>query len=263
MTLVRTALRAVELAAGPASPAAASRLLYPKSDGWYQKDSAGVESKLGSMTGTKISALSAASTLTGSEQFAAVQGGSTKAVTAAQINAFTEPIAGGSTAAVTGYASDTYLAGSMQPFVPARLQAAANNCTIYKCEWEAIKTAAGVATATVIVRVGTAGTTADTTRLTFTFPSAQTAAIDNMYCKLLVNFRAVGASAQIAGTLILVRSNTTTGFLSTGATTLTIIKVTSSTFDITAQSKIGVSVNGGASASWTTSTVQSELLGIV
>lgn len=76
---VRNALRSLEQASGPASPAAGQRLLYPKSDGWYQKDSAGVETKLGATNGTKVSALPAATTpLTGTELVPVVQGGVTK-----------------------------------------------------------------------------------------------------------------------------------------------------------------------------------------
>lgn len=261
---IRNALRSLELASGPTTPGAGTRLLYPKSDGWYMKDSGGVEAKLGSMTGTKVSALTAVTTPAGTDEIPVNQGGTTKKMTLAQVNAYTEPIAGGSTAAQNnGFASDTYLAGSMKPFDPARLQAASGACSFYRLRFEVVKTAAGTATAVMVFRVGTAGSTADTTRLTFTFPSAQTAAVDNMVCELMVNFRAIGASCVMAGTLSLIRSNTTTGFLSTSATPLTLIKVTSSSFDITAQSKMGLSINGGTSASWTISTVQSELLGLL
>jgi hypothetical protein len=40
------ALRMLE-ALSPATPVAGRRLLYPKSDGWYEKNSAGVETKVG------------------------------------------------------------------------------------------------------------------------------------------------------------------------------------------------------------------------
>jgi hypothetical protein len=63
---LRNGLRALERAGAGTTPAAGTRLLYPKADGWYGLDSAGVETKLGgTVTGTKVSALTAVTTPAG------------------------------------------------------------------------------------------------------------------------------------------------------------------------------------------------------
>jgi hypothetical protein len=210
---------------------------------------------------SKISALTAVTTPAGTDEFAVNQGGTSKKATLTQINAYCEPIGAASTSSVTGYAADTYLAGSGITVVPGRLQAG----TFYRAKFDLSKTAAGTASAVIALRMGTAGTTSDAAICTFTFPSAQTAAIDTGFIELIANFRSVGSgtSAVVAGDLVLWRTNTTTGFLSTSGLAFTLMKVTSSGFDSSALTKIGLSVNGGTSASWTITTVQADLLNIL
>src|SRR5689334_16885031 len=64
----------------------------------------------------------------------------------------------------TGFSSDTYMSGSNISIPPALARVG----TIYRFRFDMVKTAAGTAAMTVIVRFGTAGTTSDTARLTFT-----------------------------------------------------------------------------------------------
>ncbi len=181
--------------------------------------------------------------------------------TAADIATFADPLSNGSVAAQVGFSTDTYLAGSNPLNLAAgRLKAGSG----YRCRFDIAKTAAGTAAAVITVRMGTAGTTADTARLTFTFPTAQTAAIDNGYVDILLNFRTVGTgtTAVAAGFLTLNRTNTTTGFLSTGGLqNPSPLRVTSAGFDSSTVTQIGVSVNAGATGtpSWTVTAVQSEL----
>jgi hypothetical protein len=96
------------------------------------------------------------------------------------------------------------------------------------------------------VRVGTAGTTADTARLTFTW-GAGTAAIDRGEIELEALFTSVGAgtSAVLRG-----KANWTTNLSATGlSSNVHALQVTSAGFDSTvANSVIGLSYNGGASA---------------
>lgn len=81
---VKNGVRGVELGSAPASPAAGQRLLYPKSDGWYQKDSAGVETKLTGLTGTKVSALTAATAANSAMEVPVNDGGVNRKLTLGQ-----------------------------------------------------------------------------------------------------------------------------------------------------------------------------------
>lgn len=158
-----------------------------------------------------------------------------------------------------GFATDTYLTGSYVtiPTNPAggnRLQAKSK----YRLRFNATKTAAGTATPIINVRLGTAGTTADTSRLTLTH-AAQTAVIDEMVYDLSVVFRTVGSgtSAVIAGIGVLDHRLASTGFANVNTS---IQQGVSAGFDSTVASLgIGVSVNGGTSAAWTVNLVEAEL----
>lgn len=151
-----------------------------------------------------------------------------------------------------GFASDTYLTGSYVVIPSGQLKAG----TYYRCVFDVSKTAAGTAAPVITVRVGTAGTTADTARCTLTF-SAQTAVADSGMFEVLVNVRATGATAVLQAAGRLTHRLTVTGLANTASNT---VLNTSGSFDITpANTGIGISVNGGASASWTVQLVQAEL----
>jgi hypothetical protein len=244
--------------AAPSNPPTGHVALYSvDGSALLMKDEAGVVTTLGG--GTTISAMSAASALTGAETIPAVQGGSNVKVTASQLNAFVDPASNSSTAAQTLGTGDTYLAGSdPTAFAAGRLKAA----SFYRCIFDMTKTAAGVAIATMTLRMGTLGTTGDAAICVFTFPSAQTAAVDNARFMVTANLRSVGAgtAAVVQGTLYIERTNTTTGFLSTsGLQFMAPIRVVSSGFNSTTVTKIGLSVNAGASSAWTTQSVQSDI----
>lgn len=152
-------------------------------------------------------------------------------------------------------AADTYLVGSALAVPSHGLQAG----TILKWRIACAKTAAGTATPVWIVRVGVNGTTADTARLTFTGP-AQTAAIDAAWIEITVVVRTVSATGVITGLLSLAHNLAATGFANIGSPTLV---VTSSAFDTTvANLFFGVSVNPGASGSWTHTIVKAEALNL-
>lgn len=161
-----------------------------------------------------------------------------------------------STATVSaGYAADTYMAGS-NILIPAQGVRAG---TRYRCKFNMTKTAAGTATPIVQIRIGTAATTADTSRCSFTF-SAGTAATDTGMFIVDAVFRTVGSgtSAVLQGHCELV-SQPTTGLSSL----LKGVATTSAGFDSTvANSYIGVSFNGGTSFSGTNQYVEAELFNI-
>lgn len=154
-----------------------------------------------------------------------------------------------------GFASDTYLTGSGITIPSDSL----NTGTRYHLIFDVSKTAAGTATPIITIRFGTAGSTADTARLTFTF-LAQTAVADIGTFEIWLTFRTVGASAIIQGTAQVRHRLSVTGLQNLVSTTL---QVTSASFNSgIANSIVGASVNGGTNAAWTVQLVQAELSNI-
>jgi hypothetical protein len=170
-----------------------------------------------------------------------------------------DDVSAASTAAVAAaYAADTYVAGCSLP-IPAGLVKAQ---TIYYACFDMTKTAAGSAAATVIIRIGTAGTIADTARVTFTF-GAGTAAIDAGLFEVFASFRSVGASGVLTGICRCNHHLAATGLVSTGASGTGILTVTSAAFDTTTPASfMGISFNGGGSFSGTNTIAQAYFKGI-
>lgn len=162
-----------------------------------------------------------------------------------------------SVAAQSGFAADTYLAGSAVAIPNGALKVGAK----YRCRLNVVKTAAGVAAPVIIVRMGTLGAIGDAARATLTF-AAQTAAIDEGLFEIEAVFRTVGATT----TAILQAFGKLGHRLSITGLSVDVTGVklaTSAGFDSTvANSIIGLSVNGGASAAWTVSLVSAELVGL-
>jgi hypothetical protein len=151
-----------------------------------------------------------------------------------------------------GFATDTYLTGSDLKFPTGYPQIG----TAYILTFDVSKTAAGTATPIITVRLGTAGTTADTARCTFTF-SAGTGATDVAAVTVTCVFRAVGSgtSAVLQGRAQS-DSQPTTGFSSL----IKAVQNTSGGFDSTVAGLIiGASYNGGTSAAHTVQLVTAEL----
>jgi hypothetical protein len=157
-----------------------------------------------------------------------------------------------------GYAADTYLAGSS-------VALGAGGPTVgtrYKLVFDMVKTAAGVAAFTVNVRLGTAGSTADTSILSFAF-TAGTAAADTGRFELDLVFRTVGSgtTAVVAGTIQCQHLLAATGLTAQGAQGWAVITTVSAGFNSTGATNIlGVSVNGGASFSGTCTIVAAECI---
>jgi hypothetical protein len=144
-----------------------------------------------------------------------------------------------------GFASDTYVTGSNILIPSFGLQTK----TVFRWTISASKTAAGVATPVYTIRTGANASTADTSRLVLTGP-AQTAAVDTAVIELTVTVRTVSATGVIQGTVSLAHNLAATGFANNASA---IVEGTSAGFDNSALGGlyIGLSVNGGASASWT------------
>ena len=147
--------------------------------------------------------------------------------------------------------SDAYLTGSSLLIPSFGVQAG------MRVIWyvAATKTAAGTATAVWQVRIGAAQSTADTSRLTIT-QGAQSAVADQGIAQVMLTVRSIGASGVIRGDMAWIGHHATATGFGAGA------GATSSAFDTSALggSYIGLSVNAGASAAWTVTQVQSEII---
>lgn len=153
---------------------------------------------------------------------------------------------GATIAQIAAHSADTYYKGmklpsfGMQPGM------------VFEWEFEATKGAAGTATPVYQIRIGAAGTTADTSRLSMTGP-AQTAAADTANFKISVTCRSVGASGVLRGSAYLQHNLAATGFANTPAG-FSLVGATSAGFDNQAGTIgglfIGLSVNPGASGAW-------------
>ena len=210
------------------------------------------------MADSKISALTAVTTPVGTDEFAVNDGGVSKKMSLSQVNGFVDPSSASSSAAQTLGTADTYVTGSATSFNAGRLKVG----SFYRCYIDLTKTAAGVATPVVTLRLGTAGTTADAAACAMTFPAAQTAAVDNGLLIVQANIRAVGASTgQIEAVINLMRSTTTAaGFFATASPIMAPVRTLSAaTLNTNAATVIGVSINAGASSAWTTQLVQADI----
>jgi hypothetical protein len=154
---------------------------------------------------------------------------------------------------VGGYAADTYVAGSAVTVAAGDFKAQGQ----YHCVFDMQKTSAGTAAPIITVRMGTAGTTADTAICILTF-SAGTAVADNGTFEVWFTFRTVGSGTSAAAESIstCVHQGGVTGLVSK---TSDYANSANGGFASNTQTKIGVSFNGGASFSGTNTLVQATL----
>jgi hypothetical protein len=170
------------------------------------------------------------------------------------VNPTAQYLSNNSTSSQTPFSSDTYLAGSSIN-VPANAPLVG---TAYRLWFDVTKTAAGTATPIISIRYGTAGTTSDTAVCTLTF-GAGTAAADSGLFEIHCDFRTVGSgtSAVLQAIAGLSTNLTTTGI----SNAVKAKQSTSSGFNSTvANSIIGASYNGGASAAHTIQLVRADLI---
>jgi hypothetical protein len=152
--------------------------------------------------------------------------------------------------------ADTYIPGSMIT-IPAGDVAVG---TVYHALLVISKTGAGTASGPLIMRMGTAGSTSDTTAVSNSMGTAGTAAIDVGTIELYAKFIAVGASAQVLGIILQQHNNTSAGLWNTGTlNSVTGTGTTGSTFNSTTATKIGLSYSAGTSGSHTITVVKAEL----
>lgn len=151
-----------------------------------------------------------------------------------------------------GFATDTYVTNS-DLIIPSFVFQAK---TTFLWQISASKTAAGTATPIYNIRVGSNRSTADTARLTLTGP-AQTAIADIGTLYVMVTVRTGGAATILQGTAWWAHrgtaANTTTSGTGFANDSTGHVEGTGASFDASAAAGqyIGLSINGGTSASWT------------
>ena len=148
-----------------------------------------------------------------------------------------------------GFASDTFVtdSGLLIPSFGMKVG------MVFRWQLTLSKTAAGTAASVVTVRTGSNQSTADTSRIALTTSTAQTAAVAEGIMWVQVVVRSVSATGVVAGGFGMM-APVGLGGGKDGA---------SGTFDNSNMGGLymGLSINGGASAAWTISTVNGEIIG--
>lgn len=179
------------------------------------------------MADTKVSALTAAASALPSHELPVNEGGTSKKLTVDQLTTLIGVRDNFSTANQTINAATTALITGSTLAVPASKLAIG---TVLMWKLTVSKTAAGTAANTFLVKIGTAGTTADATILTFTLPTA-TAVVDVAKIEIMCTVRGpLSASCILQGNLWLGHNLSATGFATIPNVCL---NVTSGAFDAT------------------------------
>ena len=150
----------------------------------------------------------------------------------------------------------TYITGSKITVPKNKLQIG----TIFRWRFSMTKTAAGTATSTIDIAVGTAGTTSDTARVSFTKP-AGTAAADEAWCEVHCICRGpLSASGIFVGQFIMTHNLSATGH---AVIPCVVVNTVSSGFDVTvADLFVGLCITTGASDAITIQMVTAEAVNL-
>jgi hypothetical protein len=144
----------------------------------------------------------------------------------------------------------TYITGSNIAFPAGALQVGT------KLRWviSLTKTGAGTATSTIDIAFGTAGTTADTARVSFTKP-AGTAAADEGTITIEAIVRSIGASGVVVGQFNMIHNLSATGHM---VIPCACVNTVSAGFDMTTVTNVGICITSGASDAVTIQLVTAE-----
>jgi hypothetical protein len=153
----------------------------------------------------------------------------------------------------------TYLTGS-NILIPAG--ETARTTTWFRWKMVVSKTGAGTATKSILLKIGTAGTTSDATILTFTY-GIGTAVIDQGDIEIVVGFRTVGSTttATVFGTSVAKHNLATTGLFTTQF--VYVMPAVSSGFDSTVSAlQVGLAFTAGVSEAWTFAHLTAEAINL-
>lgn len=146
----------------------------------------------------------------------------------------------------------TYITGSKVTVPSGKLQVG----TMIRWSFNMTKTAAGISASTFDIAVGTAGTTADTARLSFTKP-AGTGVVDEAWCEIVAVVRTIGATGVISGEFWMIHNLQITGHATIPCVCVNTI---SAGFDMTvANLFVGLCITTGALDAITIQQVTTEV----
>ena len=148
----------------------------------------------------------------------------------------------------------TYISGSGLSITAGQIQAG----TVITWRFNMTKTAAGSATSTFDICFGTAGTTADTARVSFTKP-AGTAAGDEGWVTIECVVKTNSATGVVQGEFTMIHNLASTGHMVIPAAC---VATTSAAFDTTLPTNIGICITSGASDAITISQVSVRALNL-
>lgn len=139
-----------------------------------------------------------------------------------------------------GAGSRTYIAGSNIAIPAGALQVG----TCFRWTFNMTKTAAGLAASTFDICFGTAGTTADTARVSFAKPAGTAVADEGQVIITAICRGPVGASGVVAGHFTMTHNLAATGH---AVIPCVDVQTQSAAFDITTPTNVGVCITSGAS----------------
>jgi hypothetical protein len=152
-------------------------------------------------------------------------------------------------------ATRTYITGSQVAVPAGKLQIG----TMVRWTFNMTKTAAGTASSTFDVAFGTAGTTSDTARLSFTKP-AGTAIADEGKVVIEMTVRGpLSASGIVVGEFSMIHNLAATGHATIPCV---VVNIVSSAFDVTTPTFVGVCITSGASDAITIQQVITEVFNL-
>lgn len=153
-------------------------------------------------------------------------------------------------------ATRTYITGSALAVPTEKLQIG----TLFRWRIAVTKDANGTAASTYDICFGTAGTTADTARVSFTKP-AGTAAADEGFIDIYATVRGpLSASGVVTGEFIMLHNGNTAGHMTIP---MAVVQASSAGFDVTVANLIvGVCVTSGAADALTITQVQAEAINL-
>jgi hypothetical protein len=208
------------------------------------------------MADTKISALAAATTALGADEFPVNEAGTSKKVTLTQAQTLFQLSNYSVASQAPTAATRTYITGSAIAIPVGKLRIG----TILRWKFNMTKTSAGgTATSIFDIAFGTAGTTADTARVSFTKPIG-TAAADEGWVDIICTIRGpLSASGIAVGQFILVHNLAATGH---AAIPVVVLNTISSAFDVTTPTYVGICITTGTGDAVTIQEVQAEAINL-
>jgi hypothetical protein len=152
-------------------------------------------------------------------------------------------------------ATRTYITGSSLKIAKNKLQVG----SMFRWRMNLTKTGAGTALSTFDVCVGTAATTADTARLSFTKP-AGTGVVDEGWIEIVATVRTIGATGVMVGEFTMIHNLAATGHM---VIPCACVNAVSAGFDMTvADLFVGVCVTSGALDAITFQMVQADAINV-